>query len=152
MNVLCNTLYFPSSEKIKFIYFGDKKPPANRTPHEHYDYLKPFPEFVEEIREKHRIEAVFIFSPENNFLPPALEHCDIPLFAFVSDWNLGYFSLVKNLSRFDFIFTDKGGVEVFKKLGQKNVFHWNMYGFLPEQYPPAPPRTKRAGCGFLWEI
>ena len=73
-------------------------------------------------------DAVLIFSPMYLPIPHGIEDSPYPVFAIVSDWNLGYFQLRENLKRFDHIFGDKAGVKVLKKLGYANVDYWPMFG------------------------
>lgn len=133
MNVLCNLSTLPSSESIRFIPFG-----RGESFEEQYDYSRPFPDFLKEALKKRPVDAVFIYYPEFNFIPPGLEEADIPVFGLVSDWNLGFYALEGNAGRFDWIITDKGGVEAFNRVGVTNVFHWNMYGWNPGRMVKVP--------------
>jgi tetratricopeptide (TPR) repeat protein len=129
INILSN-IHIPSSVKICAKSFG-------RTPDFdfNYDYIETFSSFCKTVSLKTKIDAIFIFYPEYNVLPPGMDDVDAPLVAFVSDWNLGYYPLKASLSRFDLIVSDKLGLSVLPPIAcGVPVIHWNMYGYMPEQY------------------
>lgn len=146
MNILTNA-GFPSSEKITLHYFGPKAAEGLQ-----YDYVRPFPEFLAEVRTRQPVDAVFLYYPEYNFIPPALEEAEVPLFGFISDWNLGYFPLRRNAGRFDTLVTDKGGCRHFQAMGFPSVLHWNMYGFQPAVYENPPEASKEWDILFVGNV
>jgi hypothetical protein len=77
-------------------------------------------------------DVVIFWSPEYNTLPLGIEKSTSFTLAVVGDWNLGFTSLKENLKKFDWIVTDKAGVEIFKKAGYQNVNYWPMFSFNPE--------------------
>ena len=146
MKILCN-YHALSSAHIDIVPFGRSMDAGME-----YDYSTPFPDLVRAARDKHGVEAVFIFYPEYNAIPPEIEESDLPLYAFVSDWNLGYFPLCRNLERFDHIVTDKKGVELFRSLGYKSVFQWNMYGYIPAAYESIGPVKREWDVVFIGNV
>lgn len=77
-------------------------------------------------------DIVIFWSPEYNTLPLDIEKVPCPVIAVVGDWNLGFSALKENLKRFDWIMTDKAGVEIFKKAGYQNINYWPMFSFNPD--------------------
>ncbi|MBL8025353.1 MAG: hypothetical protein JNL74_03020, partial [Fibrobacteres bacterium] len=129
INVLAN-IHIPSSSKICVTDFG-----RTEDFELNYDYVEPFDQFLNKSSQKKHFDALFLFYPEYNAIPPLIEEADIPLIAFVSDWNLGFYPLKASLSRFDLIICDKIGLDVLPKIAEGvPVLHWNMYGYMPEQY------------------
>jgi len=146
MNVLSN-LIFPSSSKIKLIPFGKTSDYSLQ-----YDYEQPFSEFVKVAQKQNDIDAVFLYYPEYHAIPPKIEEIGIPTFALVSDWNLGFFPLQKNLKRFDWIVTDKKGCNTFRSMGYHKIFHWNMYGYNPTSFNELPKVEKEWDVVFVGNV
>lgn len=70
--------------------------------------------------------------PEYFAFPLSVEDVPFPTVAAVSDWNLGFNSLRENLKRFDYIVTDKLGVEKFRNYGYENVGYWILSSFYQD--------------------
>jgi len=72
-------------------------------------------------------DIILWWSPEYFNYPQGIEDSPYPTVAIVGDWNVGFSSLKENLKRFDFIVTDKQGVDIFKKLSYENIENWKMF-------------------------
>lgn len=73
------------------------------------------------------IPDVIILNQPYSLIPVDIDNYDIPIIAFIEDWNVAFEMLIYNLPRFDYIFTDKKGVELFKTLGYNNVEYWPLF-------------------------
>ncbi|MDP6507162.1 MAG: glycosyltransferase, partial [Planctomycetota bacterium] len=62
-----------------------------------------------------------------NPIPEGIEHSPYPTVATVGDWNLLFTSFKDDLKRFDWIVTDKSGVEMLRRGGFENVDYWPMF-------------------------
>jgi spore maturation protein CgeB len=87
-------------------------------------------------------DIVLFWSPEYNTIPLNIEKAECTTIAIVGDWNLGFSALKENLKRFDWIMTDKAGVEVFKNTGYQNINYWPMFSFNPVLHKILPDNEK----------
>lgn len=71
-------------------------------------------------------------SPKYHPIPEGIENAPFPTVAIVGDWNLGFTGLRKNLQRFDWVFTDRKGVEAFRRAGVAHVDYWPLFSTLPD--------------------
>jgi 2-polyprenyl-3-methyl-5-hydroxy-6-metoxy-1,4-benzoquinol methylase/tetratricopeptide (TPR) repeat protein/glycosyltransferase involved in cell wall biosynthesis len=60
-------------------------------------------------------------------IPEGIEHSPYPTVAAIADWNLIWTSLRVNLKRFDWIVTDKAGVDLYRRAGYTNVDYWPLF-------------------------
>lgn len=67
-------------------------------------------------------------------IPSGIEKCPCPSIVLLDDWFTGVDYLPDNLTRFDYIFTDKAGISVLNKLGIKNVDYWPHFGYSPQVF------------------
>ncbi|MBC7475218.1 MAG: glycosyltransferase, partial [Candidatus Sericytochromatia bacterium] len=58
---------------------------------------------------------------DNEIIPDNFEKSESTLIGVVFNWNLAFESLIKNIGRFDWIFTDKKGEKILKEAGFNNV-------------------------------
>ena len=77
-------------------------------------------------------DFVIIRDAEYYEIPMGLEESPYPVIGLIGDWNLAFNGMAGIIGIFDFIFTDKRGVEVFQKLGIKNIKYFPLYGYDPE--------------------
>ncbi|MTV50387.1 glycosyltransferase [Heliobacillus mobilis] len=77
-------------------------------------------------------ELIFVWSPEFYANPIGLFEQNAPVIALVSDWNLGYSTLVKTLHLYDYVFMDKEGTRHFRSLGFDHVSYSPLYSFEPQ--------------------
>src|SRR5436309_12293482 len=89
-----------------------------------YDYASvTFNDVLQQLPDEWAPDAVFFLSPEYNGMFKGLEQCPYPLIGTVGGWNLGFQAIRKMCGVFDWFFTDRAGVEVFRKVGYENVEH-----------------------------
>jgi tetratricopeptide (TPR) repeat protein len=87
-------------------------------------------------------DIVIFWAPEYNSIPLGLEKAPCTTIAVVGDWNLGFYAIKENLKKFDWIVTDKAGVEVFKRAGYRNIDYWPMFSFDPDLHKVLPDIKK----------
>lgn len=78
-----------------------------------------------------KVEQVIFWGIENEFIPDDIEEGDYKLIGVILDWSISFESILKNASRFDWLFTDEQGVEYLNKYGIKNVSAINIKAFSP---------------------
>ena len=64
-------------------------------------------------------------------IPAGLEDCPYPTVGLLDDWYSGLGFLPDNCLRFDYIYTDKAGMNILKRLGMNNVSYWPHFGHDP---------------------
>jgi len=87
-------------------------------------------------------DLMLVWEPGYQALPQAIEEAAFPVVALLSDWNLVLRPQVGMLGAFDYIFTDRPGVEVLKGLGQERAEYWPMWGHDPRRFR-VMPHTER---------
>jgi tetratricopeptide (TPR) repeat protein len=83
-------------------------------------------------------DLMLVWEPGYQALPQAIEEAAFPVVALLSDWNLVLRPQVGMLGVFDYIFTDRPGVEVVKRLGHQRVEYWPMWGHDPRRFRIIP--------------
>ncbi len=79
-----------------------------------YDFhTERWPDILRRIQREWSPELVLVWVPELHPPPQGIEDSPIPTVAMVSDWNVYYAVLNKNLARYDLVLCDKPGVPVF---------------------------------------
>ncbi|NIM05461.1 MAG: hypothetical protein GTN69_07510, partial [Armatimonadetes bacterium] len=73
-------------------------------------------------------DLMLVWEPGWQALPRAIEEAPFPVVALLSDWNLTLRPQVGMLDALDYIFTDRPGVDVIKRLGHEHVEYWPMWG------------------------
>jgi len=91
-------------------------------------------------------ELMLVWEPGYQALPQGIEEAPFPVVALLSDWNLVLRPQVGMLGAFDYIFTDRPGVEVVKRLGYDRVDYWPMWGHDPRCYRLMPD------CERTWDV
>lgn len=85
-----------------------------------------------------RPDVIFVLWPEWNTLPQGLFLEEIPIVAFISDWNLAFSNIQNHIHLYDCVFMDKKGTELFRNMGNENVYYAPLYSFDPKiHYPNA---------------
>lgn len=104
-----------------------------------YDFATVhFEEILNRLPQGWEPDLVLFWSPEYQGIPVGIEHCPYPLIAAVGDWNMGFRAIREMLTAFDYVFTDRRGVEVFQKAGYSNVDHALLFGFDPQDHRRMP--------------
>jgi len=83
-------------------------------------------------------DLMLVWEPGYQALPQAIEEAAFPVVALLSDWNLVLRPQVGMLGAFDYIFTDRPGVEVLTRLGHERAEYWPMWGHDPERFDMIP--------------
>lgn len=91
-------------------------------------------------------ELILVWEPGWLALPQRIEEAPVPVVALLSDWNLVLRPQVGMLGAFDYIFTDRPGVQVIKNLGHSHVEYWPMWGHDPRRFQVIP------GSERVWDI
>jgi Flp pilus assembly protein TadD len=91
-------------------------------------------------------DLVLIWEPGWLALPKNIEASPVPVVALLSDWNLTLRPQIGMLDAFDYIFTDRPGVDVIKQLGCNHVAYWPMWGHDPRRFRVMPDEEK------IWDI
>jgi tetratricopeptide (TPR) repeat protein len=76
-------------------------------------------------------EQVIFWGLDREIVPDGLEDEDYPVVAVVFNWNMAFESVIKNISRFDWIYTDKKGEQLLKQAGFNNVTAVQLRSFSP---------------------
>jgi tetratricopeptide (TPR) repeat protein len=71
------------------------------------------------------------WSPEYSVLPEGIERCPVPSIAVLGDWNLGVWATAPLLEAFDWVVTDRGGVQTFGPQLDVPVDVWPAFSFDP---------------------
>jgi hypothetical protein len=74
-------------------------------------------------------DCLIWWSPEYSLLPDGLERCPVPSIAVLGDWNLGVWSTAPLLEAFDWVVTDRLGVELLGPQLGVPVDHWPAFAF-----------------------
>ena len=93
-------------------------------------------------------DVVMIWWPDQEPLPAGLEHCPVPVVGVVSDYNLTLPYLAGLWPFFDLLLCDRGGQELFTRLGFANVRYWCQYAHkvpFHRAWADAGPRTIDVG-------
>jgi len=102
-----------------------------------YDYkykTATFGDILKQLPRGWEPDLVLFWSPECFAIPAGLEECPFPAVAAVRDWHLGFHALREILPCFDYVFTDRQGVEVFRRAGYEKAEHALLGGFDPGEY------------------
>jgi tetratricopeptide (TPR) repeat protein len=91
-------------------------------------------------------DLMLIWEPGWLALPRAIEEAPFPVVALLSDWNLTIRPQAGMLEALDYIFTDRPGVEVIKRLGYERVEYWPMWGHDPRRFYLIPDAKK------IWDV
>lgn len=83
-------------------------------------------------------DLMLVWEPGYQSLPQAIEEAAFPVVALLSDWNLVLRPQVGMLGAFDYVFTDRPGVEVVRRLGHERVEYWPMWGHDPRRFEWMP--------------
>jgi tetratricopeptide (TPR) repeat protein len=83
-------------------------------------------------------DLMLIWEPGYQALPQAIEEAAFPVVALLSDWNLVLRPQVGMLGAFDYIFTDRPGVDVLRRLGHERAEYWPMWGHDPRRFQIIP--------------
>ena len=78
--------------------------------------------------------------------------CPVPLVALVSDWNLAYSMLEGVLRLCDYIFTDRTGVETFRRAGYDRVAYWPCFAYDPGLYRAIPGLARSYDITFVGNL
>lgn len=78
-----------------------------------------------------KIDQLVFWGIENEFIPDDIEEGDYKLIGVILDWSISFESILKNASRFDWLFTDEQGVKYLNKHGITNVSSINIKAFSP---------------------
>ena len=79
-------------------------------------------------------DLMLVWEPGYQALPQAIEEAAFPVVALLSDWNLVLRPQVGMLGAFDYVFTDRPGVEVLKRLGHERAEYWPLWGHDPRRF------------------
>jgi len=91
-------------------------------------------------------DLMLVWEPGWQSLPQAIEEAPFPVVALLSDWNLTIRPQVGMLGTYDYIFTDRPGVSVVKRLGYDKVDYWPMWGHDPARFRVIP------GLEQTWDV
>jgi tetratricopeptide (TPR) repeat protein len=69
------------------------------------------------------------WSPEYSLVPEGIERCPVPSIAVLGDWNLGLWATAPLLEAFDWVVTDRRGVDVLGPQLQVPVDRWPAFSF-----------------------
>lgn len=76
-------------------------------------------------------DAVIVRDAEYYPIMPGIENVECPIIGLVGDYNLTLPRMLPIMGMFDHIFCDLRGVELFSKLGHRNVDYFCLYGYDP---------------------
>jgi hypothetical protein len=76
-------------------------------------------------------DVVVMVRPEYAAVPDELFTIDIPVVAYVSDWNFALSRIIDHLSLYDCVLTDSVGVRVMEARGLDNVKEFRLYSAPP---------------------
>ncbi len=92
------------------------------------------------------------WSPEYSLLPEGIERCPVPSVAALGDWNLGLWSTAPLLEAFDWVVTDRAGVQVLRPQLGVPVDHWPMFSFDRALHRPDPGRERDIDVLFVGSL
>jgi len=110
-------------------------------PHHHYRYdplCESASDVIERVSKQWTPELLLCWYPEVTPPPFAIEECPVQTAAVISDWNLAYALLEKNLTRFDVVLCDKPGVTVFRRNGVNAHHPFPIYSQDSRVHHPYP--------------
>jgi len=91
-------------------------------------------------------DLMLVWEPGWQALPQAIAEAPFPVVALLSDWNLVLRPQVGMLEAFDYIFTDRPGVQVIKNLGYEKAEYWPMWGHDPRRFRLIPGEER------IWDV
>jgi len=95
------------------------------------EILTSFDDVLESLPITWKPECVIFWGIDKGIIPSGIEYIDQALIGVVFSWNLAFEAVLKNVSRFDWIFTDKKGEQLLKSAGVENVSSIQLRGFSP---------------------
>ncbi len=78
-----------------------------------------------------RPDYIIFWGVDKEIIPDELEESEYPVIGVVLNWDMAFDAVSKNMSRFDWVFTDKKGAQIFKDAGFSNVSSIQLRGFSP---------------------
>jgi tetratricopeptide (TPR) repeat protein len=76
-----------------------------------------------------RPDCLIWWSPEYSLLPEGIERCPVPSIAVLGDWNLGIWTTAPLLEAFDWVVTDRPGVQALGPQLEVPVDRWPAFSF-----------------------
>jgi tetratricopeptide (TPR) repeat protein len=92
------------------------------------------------------VDLMLVWEPGWQGLPQKIEEAPFPVVALFSDWNLTLRTQAGMLDAFDYIYTDRPGVDVVKRLGYDRVEYWPMWGHDPARFRVMPDVER------IWDV
>ncbi len=71
-------------------------------------------------------------------IPIGLEDSPWPVVGLIGDWNLGFEAVKQTAYIFDYLFTDRQGVEVLKRHGINNADYLPLFSYIPSYHKVIP--------------
>ncbi|HXG15803.1 MAG TPA: glycosyltransferase, partial [Calidithermus sp.] len=99
-----------------------------------------------------RPDLLLWWSPEYSLLPEGIERCPVPSVAALGDWNLGFWSTAPLLEAFDWVVTDRAGVQVLAPQLGVPVDRWPMFSFDRALHRPDPGRERDIDVLFVGNL
>lgn len=97
-------------------------------------------------------DVILTWEPGYYGLPAGIHETDIPVVACYSDWNLVMPLSAGMLETFDYIFTDRRGVDILGRMGFEHVGFFPMWGHDPEFSRVMPEVEKVWDIGMLGNL
>ena len=117
-----------------------------------YDLSEGFEAILERLPGGFEPDFLLYWMPQSRPLPSGIERCPFPVVACIGDWNHSFHGL-RDISRaFDFILTDRKGVDVFRRAGCERVEHALLYGFDPATHHRIPGIAKTCDVGIVGTV
>lgn len=109
----------------------------------HYDFANDtYLDLIKKIPQDKKIDFLLFFTPEFHGIPYGIENSTFPAIALISDWSMNLEATLRIAPLFSYIFIDKAGFELFKKIGFKNVEYLPLVGFYPSSFQIMPDIPK----------
>lgn len=150
--------------KVLYGYVKDKRPTYSRIPHdikwfgEGKDDMiiqaqgATFQETIARLPSGWLPDIVLFSDPAYYQIPLGIEESPFATAAIIGDWNLSFNALRKSADLFDYLFTDRKGVETFKRHGYNNVEYFPMFSFDPEVHRPLAEMEKVYDICFIGNL
>ncbi|GMV98879.1 MAG: hypothetical protein AMXMBFR84_00190 [Candidatus Hydrogenedentota bacterium] len=96
------------------------------------------PAVIARIAENWKADLLLCWMPEVHPPPLGIEHCPIPTVALVSDWNVFYPVLHRNLARYDAVVCDTRGVQALTSEEVRPVHIFPLYSHISTIHRAVP--------------
>lgn len=87
-------------------------------------------------------DIVVFWCHEYFAIPIGLEESPWPVVGLIGDWNLGFEAVKQTAYIFDYLFTDRQGVEVLKRHGINNADYLPLFSYIPYYHKVVPDVDK----------